>query len=144
MKKVANYNISLKVFLKNYKWEILILKTPDYSSFHWKYDFPWWRVDENEFYVDLLEVLKREVLEEIWKVEYNISDKPVAFARHRAQYEDHKEDIFYLFYEADILLWDIEISKEHNNFKWVNLSKINLEDYFESWMLDAAKMYLNK
>ncbi len=144
MKKIANYNISLKVFLKNNNWEILILKTPDTSSYHWKYDFPWGRIDEEEFFVDLLDILDREIKEEIWNIKYKINNKPVAVARHRAQYDTHKEDIFYPFYEAKILNWDIKISNEHNNFKWVDLSSIILEDYFENGMLDAVKMYLNK
>jgi hypothetical protein len=144
MKRVADYNISLKVFLKNSKWEVLILKTPETSSFNWKYDFPWGRIDEDEFYTDLLEILDREIKEEVWNIKYKIKNNIVAIARHRAQYDTHKEDIFYPFYEAKIILWDINISYEHNNFKWVNLEEIILEDYFESGMLDAVKMYLNK
>ena len=144
MKKIANYNVSLKVFLKNDKWEILILKTPDNSSFHWKYDFPWWRIDEDEFYVDLLDILDREIKEEVWDIIYKINDKPVAVSRHRAQYINRKEDLFYSFYEADILEWNITISHEHSEYKWIKLNDIILEDYFESGILDAVKMYLNK
>lgn len=144
MKKIANYNISLKVFLKNKNWKVLILKTPDSSTFHWKYDFPWGRIDEGEFYTDLLDILDREIKEEVWNIKYDINNKVVAVARHRAQYETHKEDRFYPFYEANILDWSIDISDEHNNFKWVKLEDIILEDYFESGMLDAVKMYLNK
>lgn len=144
MKKVANYNISLKVFLKNNKWEVLILKTPENSSFKWKYDFPGWRIDEDEFYVDLLDILDREIKEEVWNIKYIVNNKPVAVSRHRAEYSDYVEDIFYPFFEAKILSWDISISKEHNNYKWVNLGEIILEDYFISWMLDWAKMYLSK
>jgi len=80
----------------------------------------------------------------VWDIKYEIKNNIVAIARHRAQYDTHKEDIFYPFYEAIIVDWDINISDEHNNFKWVNLEDIILEDYFESGMLDAVKMYLNK
>ena len=144
MKNIADYNISLKVFLQNNKWETLILKTPEDSSFHWKYDFPWGRIDTNEFYTDLLQILDREIKEEVWDIQYTIEDKIVAVSRHRAQYSDHKEDIFYPFYEAKILEWDITLSHEHHNFKWVHLNAINLVDYFESGMLDAVKMYLKR
>lgn len=144
MKEIAHYNISLKVFLKNKKWETLILKTPDTSSFHWKYDFPWGRIDESEFYIDLLDILDREIKEEVWDIKYKINNNIVAIARHRAQYDTHKEDIFYPFYEAEILSWDINISNEHDNFIWIKLENIVLEDYFESGMLDAVKMYLHK
>jgi len=143
MKNIADYNISLKVFLKNNNWEVLILKTPDNSSFHWKYDFPWGRIDQDEFYIDLLDILDREIKEEVWNIKYKINNRPVAIARHRAQYDNHKEDIFYPFFEAVILDWDINISEEHDNFKWVRLKDIDLEEYFESWMLDAVRMYLS-
>ena len=144
MKKVANYNISLKVFLKNNKWEVLVLKTPDSSSYMWNYDLAWWRIDENEFYVDLLDILDREIKEEVWNIKYNIINKPVAVSRHRAEYIDHTEDIFYIFYEAEIISWNISISDEHSDYKWVILNDIILEDYFISWILDGTKMYLNK
>ncbi len=144
MKKVADYNISLKVFLKNSKWEVLILKTPDDSSFHWKYDFPWGRIDEDEFYTHLLEILDREIKEEVWDINYKISNNIVAVARHRAEYDTHREDLFYPFYEAKLLDWEVDISDEHNDFKWVNLEEIVLEDYFESGMLEWVRMYLGR
>lgn len=144
MKKIANYNISLKVFLQNDKWETLILKTPDSSSFHGNYDLPWGRIDEDEFYVDLLDILDREIKEEVWNIKYTVNKKPVAVFRHRAEYNDRVEDIFYPFYEAKIISWDINISDEHSEYKWVKLSDIVLEEYFISWILDWAKMYLDK
>ena len=76
MKKIANYNISLKVFLQNEKWETLILKTPDSSSYEWNYDLPGGRIDEDEFYVDLLDILDREIKEEVWDIKYKINNKP--------------------------------------------------------------------
>jgi hypothetical protein len=145
MKKVAKYNISLKIFLKNRFWEILILKTPDDSSFHWKYDFPGWRIDENEFKTPYLEILKREISEEIWNVEVKIENKIVAIARHYAPKDDKEDEfIFYNFWEGEILNKEIKISEEHTDIKWVKLAEIDLEEYFESWMLEAVRMYLNK
>ena len=134
----------MKVFLKNSKWEVLILKTPDGSSFHWKYDFPWGRIDEDEFYTHLLEILDREIKEEVWDINYKISNNIVAVARHRAEYDTHREDLFYPFYEAKLLDWEVDISDEHNDFKWVNLEEIVLEDYFESGMLEWVRMYLGR
>ena len=145
MKTVASYNISLKIFLKNDKWEVLILKTPDSSSFHWKYDFPGWRIDKNEFHTWYLGILKREITEEIWNVEVEIINKVVAIARHYAPKIDKQDEyIFYNFWEWNILWKNIKISNEHTWIKWVKLEDIKLEDYFESWMLEAVKMYLNK
>jgi len=145
MNKVAKYNISLKVFLKNDLWEVLILKTPNDSSYHWKYDFPGWRIDENEFKTPYLDILKREIIEEIWDIEVIIENNIVALSRHHAP-KEHKDDeyIFYNFWEWSILSKEIKISDEHTDIKWVKLEDIDLEKYFESWMLEAVKMYLNK
>ena len=143
-KTIAYYNISLKVFLQNDRWETLVLKTPETSSFLWKYDFPWGRIDQDEFYTDLLEVLDREIKEEIWDIKYNIKNKIVAVSRHRAEYKDRVEDIFYCFYEAKMISGDIVFSNEHRGFEWIKLDGVILEDHFISGMLDGVKMYLSK
>lgn len=109
MKKIANYNISLKVFLKNKKWETLILKTPDSSSYEWNYDLPWGRIDEDEFYVDLLDILDREIKEEVWNIKYKVNNKPVAVSRHRAEYNDRVEDIFCYYQPTSKKALQIEV-----------------------------------
>lgn len=150
MWKVANYNISLKCFLKNKNWETLILKTNQSSSFLWTYDFPGWRIDKDEFEVDYIDILKREIFEETWLKDVQIENKVVAIWRHKVLAEFRntiKEDnyIFYIFYEG---LLDCEecavVSNEHQDFKWVKLEEIVLEDYFISWYLEWVKMYLSK
>ena len=147
MKNVASYNISLKVFLRNNKWETLILKTPDSSTFHWKYDFPWGRIDEDEFYTPLENILKREIEEEIWSVKFEVYPSIVAVARHLAlwsyTYTKKDEYLYYNFWEGKILDENIELSNEHEEAKWINLETIKLEDYFEWGMLEAVKMYVN-
>lgn len=147
MWKIANYQISLKCFLKNSKWEILILKTPNNSSFNGMYDFVWWRIDEDEFNVDYIDILKREIFEETWLKNVKISNNVVAISRHKAikKYTTSwKDDVIqYIFFEWYIDSYDILLSKEHSNYKWINLDKIELEEYFCSWYLEAAKMYLN-
>lgn len=148
MSKIQKYEISLKCFLKNKKWETLIIKTPEWSSFNWMYDFPWWRIDEGEFETDYVDILKREILEETWLTNVEIINKVVAIWRHKVfaeQRRDSDEDnyLFYLIFEW-FLKDDItpKISNEHNWYKWVKLEEIKLEDYFCSWYLDWAKMYL--
>jgi 8-oxo-dGTP pyrophosphatase MutT (NUDIX family) len=150
MSNIASYQISLKCFIKNKKWEVLILKTPSWSSFNGMYDFPWGRIDESEFEEDYLDILKREILEETWLKGVNIENRVVAIWRHKvlAKFRNTvKEDnyIFYIFYEW---LLDCEecplMSFEHDDFKWVKLENIVLEDYFMSWYLEGVKMYLNK
>lgn len=148
MKKIAKYSVSLKAFIKNNKWETLILRTWNDSSFYWKYDFPWGRIDEDEFDVKLEDILKREINEELWNVKVNLWKNPVANSRNFASkeftYTWNDEYVFYNFWEWDLISWDIEISHEHFWYKWVKLEEIVLEDYFSSWMLEWVKMYLNK
>jgi len=150
MWKIAKFEISLKCFVKNKKWEVLILKTPEWSSFNWTYDFPWGRIGENEFEVDYIDILKREIDEETWLKDVKIEKKIVAIARHKVlanirKYGDVDNLIFYIFYEW---ILDCEecpiVSIEHLNFKWVKLEDIVLEDYFMSAYLEGARMYLNK
>ncbi len=149
MSKIANYNISLKCFLKNNKWEILILKTTDHSSFLGTYDFPGGRIDESEFEVDYIDILKREILEETGIKDVKIENKVVAIARHKVfahlrKHSDEDNYIFYIFYEWFLTYDECVISDEHIDFKWVKLEDIVLEDYFMSWYLEGARMYLNK
>lgn len=142
MKKIANYQISLKAILKNSAWETLILKTwNEFDNPYWKYDFPGWRIDENEFEVAYLDILRREIKEELWeKVKVELNKKPVAIWRHK----NSRDIIFYVVFEWNILSWDVEISHEHSGYKFIKLEWIVLEDYFKSWMLEVAKMYLEK
>ena len=149
MSKPAKYNISLKCFLHNSKWEVLILKTPEKSSFYGMYDFPWGRIDEDEFETDYIEILKRELFEEAWVENIEIEKKVVAIARHKAEAKFTSKNIpeylYYNFFEAFLLEnQKIKISHEHHDYLWVKLDEIKLEDYFCSGYLDAAKMYLNK
>ena len=149
MSKPAKYNISLKCFLHNSKWEVLILKTPENSSFYGMYDFPWGRIDEDEFETDYIEILKRELFEEAWVENIEIEKKVVAIARHKAEAKFTSKNIpeylYYNFFEAFLNEnQEIKISHEHNDFLWVKLNEIILEDYFCSGYLEAAKMYLGK
>lgn len=149
MPKPALYNISLKCFLHNSKWEVLILKTPEHSSFYGMYDFPGGRIDEEEFDIDILEILKREIYEEVGIQNTVIKPNIVAFSRHKAEAKftsNWKDEyIYYNFFEAYIDSdEEIIISHEHKDFLWVKLEEIILEDYFCSGYLDAVKMYIKQ
>ena len=122
----------------------MILKTPETSTYKGKYDLPWGRIDQDEFYTDLLEILDREIKEEVWDIVYDVKSKPVAVSRHRAEHKTRIEDIFYCFYDAKIISGNIIVSSEHSDFKWVKLDEVILEDYFISGILDWVKMFLSK
>jgi len=146
MPEKDSYQISLKVILRNSLNEILILKAPNTGNFADYYDLPGGRINDNEFDVNLLEIIKREIAEELGNVDVVVFDKPVALGRTLSLKLDangKRIRVLYIIFEAEYKGGDIIISEEHTGYKWVNLEKIKLEDYFVSAVLDGLKMYLN-
>jgi len=150
MKKEKDfYQISLKLLLRNTEGEILALKAMDDGSYAGFYDFPGGRIDTDEFETDFLEIVKREVEEEIGEgVSFEIKLKSVAIGRHfiPSSLNSLKKDIrvMYVFFEGEYIAGKIEISPEHTGYKWVDLKKENLEEYFKSGILEGIKMYLKE
>ena len=140
------YHVSLKAILKNADGNILILKADNQGTFAGFYDLPGGRIDEDEFSVPLIEVLKREIAEEIGNADMKIKETPVAVSRHciKKEHTSLGKDIhvLYVFYEANVDEANIKISNEHEGFEWVDLGKIELEKYFTSGILEGIKMYL--
>ena len=139
------YNISLKIFLKNDKGEILALKAVADSTLAGFYDFPGGRINNDEFETDYETLIKRELEEEIGlDVQYKLSLKPVSFGRHNYFSKSQNKDIriLWLCFGAQYLSGKIKISPEHSGFAWLNFSKIKLEDYFTAGPLEAVKRYL--
>ena len=139
------YQVSLKLLLKNNKGEILALKAADNGSYAGYHDLPGGRIDADEFNTDFIEIIEREVKEEIGDIKISLNSKPVGVGRHLipASMTSSGKDIqiLYLFFEAEYLSGDIKISDEHSNFKWLNLKDIKLEEYFTSGILEGVKMY---
>lgn len=136
---IQNYQVALKVFLKNKNDEILILENPSHFENAWYFDVPGGRIDEDEFSTWYEEILRREINEEIWsEVEYSLSMTPVSMWR----FQFKQTRIFMIFFEAQYISGDIEFSEEHASYKWVKFANINLEEYFLSWMLEWVKNYL--
>lgn len=147
MKKHALYQVSLKLFLKNSQGEVLILKAPDGGSLEGYYDFPGGRIDESELEVPLVEIVSRELREEIGEIDFAIKPKPVATGRHFLPSRSGNSagnHLIYLFFEAEFIGGEVSLSDEHVGHLWVRLEDIELEKYFISGFLDAARMYIGK
>jgi len=140
------YNVSLKIFLKNNRGEVLILKSTLGGSYEGFYDLPGGRINLNEFEVPFKNIIKREVTEEIGEVSFNLVLKPVGIGRIAIVKKESPlggpVHVFNVFFEAKYLGGDVKISEEHTDFKWVALTKDNLEQYFKVAVLEGAKMYL--
>lgn len=62
---IDNYQVSLKVFLKNETGDTLILQNSQSHGDSVYYDFPGGRIDADEFRVDYETILLREITEEL-------------------------------------------------------------------------------
>jgi 8-oxo-dGTP diphosphatase len=142
------YQVSLKMFLKNNKGEILVLEARLEGSFAGYYDFPGGRIDTDEFTTPLPEVVQREVIEEVGNVNFTLNTNPVAVGRHlllaKTAKKDHDIHVLYLFYEAQYIEGEIKISDEHIGYKWVDFSKNEPAKLLKSGNLEGLEMYLAK
>lgn len=147
--KIPNdsYQVSLKMILKNERGEILLLKALNGGTFANFYDLPGGRINIDEFTVPLVEILKREVVEEVGNINFTItSDKPVAVGRHLYPTPINNDvvdiHILMIFFEAQYLSGDVVISREHSEFQWVDFSKEDPAKLLKSGILEGVKMYL--
>ncbi|MDD5750380.1 MAG: NUDIX hydrolase [Candidatus Pacebacteria bacterium] len=141
------YQVSLKVFLKNDKGEILGLKAARGGSYEGFYDLPGGRIDFDEFTTPFEDIIRRELREEIGDVEFDLVLKPIGLGRNT---NPNKESplggnvhIFNVFFEAVYKSGEIKISEEHKGLKWINLEKETLNQFFKFAILEGAIMYLD-
>jgi len=141
------YQVSLKAILKNKNGEVLTLKTKEHSSYQGENDFPGGRIDADEFDLDFMDVLSREIKEETGDIKFKLSPRPVAIGRHLAdaKYSHLNQDIkfFYVFFVGEYIEGKIIISDEHVSYRWIKLEDINPKDYFISGILEGVEGYLN-
>lgn len=141
--KNANFQVALKIVLKNRQGEILGLKMPDTSVMGGYYDLPGGRIKENEIKVNFRKVIEREIKEELGNlVKYRLREVPVAISRYLPYPNRHY--MFWIFFEADYIGGDIKISPEHTEYRWLNLNKKNLKKYFTIGALDGMNNYFLK
>ncbi|MDO8524088.1 MAG: NUDIX domain-containing protein [bacterium] len=141
------YNVSLKVFLNDDKGETLILECENGGRFVGFHDLPGGRIEKNEFNTPFDEIIKREIMEELGEIGYELALKPVALSRmENPKRESPLGGLVHwlvIFFEAKYISGDIKISEEHTGFKWVKLSKENIKSFFMLANLEGAEMYLD-
>ena len=146
MSEKALYQVSLKLILKNNQGQILGVKALDNGSYAGFYDLPGGRIDVGEFKVDFLDILKREIKEELGDVVVELKPKPVALSRFllKAKFSSSNIDkhILYVFFEGKYLGGNVTISDEHTAFKWLDFNQEIIKQYFIFGILDGLKMYL--
>ncbi|MFH0739929.1 MAG: NUDIX domain-containing protein [bacterium] len=140
------YQVSLKIFLKNNKGEVLGLRAVEDSVYKGFYDLPGGRIDLDEFKTPLEDIIKREVAEEIGDVVFSLISRPVGMGRVSSTKKESPlggpVHALNVFFEAIYRGGEIKTSDEHTGFQWVKLTKDNLGKYFKLAILEGAKMYL--
>ena len=114
MPDYATYHVGMKLLL----WkgdEVLFLR--DAQTGH--LDLPGGRIDDNEDKIPLLDVLKREVTEELGPdVQYEVG--PFLFQYRRFSPRDKNVRVFVNVYGGRYVGGDIELSHEHGSYEWSN------------------------
>lgn len=145
MSNNKKFEISLKLILKNNKGETLLLEIIDLHPLSGFYDLPGGRIQEGEENLNFVEVLKREVSEEIGNVQLSISPKPVGIAKYNYFGSFNKpENGVWIFFEGKFIGGKPEVSEEHKSYKWVRITKTNLPKFFSGAPLEGMKSYFIK
>lgn len=142
------YHVSLKAILKNDKGEVLILGGDPNYTFAGYYDLPGGRIDVSEFNTPLLDILRREIKEEVRLDNLEISETPVAIGRHEIEARLTKDGkpihVLYIFFEGWMRSGEPAISSEHSSIRWVDLHQENPSQLFKSGILQGIEMYLRR
>lgn len=114
---IKDFNIGIKGVVK-VKDKCLILKNTKNGNTYW--DIPGGRIDDQE---DIIDTLKRELSEELPTLkEYSIG-KILNIYRLSHDLKDGK-GLLLIFYEIKAESFDVKLSEEHNDFKWVSLDDL--------------------
>lgn len=114
----ASYYVGLKILLRRGDSYLFVYTPEGYP------DIPGGRIDATEHTTQLLTVLKRELREELGtSVRYEIGKPIFHFRRHFSNPEKH---IFLVVFEAKYISGEINLSKEHARYEWLNPKKDSL------------------
>jgi 8-oxo-dGTP pyrophosphatase MutT (NUDIX family) len=135
------YQVSLKVFFKDGKGRVLFLRASSKGSYAGYYDVPGGRIEDTEFHAPLMDILRREVVEELGEISFEIDPKPVLISRD--EIGPNKETrVIYIFYEGKYLSGEIKTSDEHEGAIWEYPGELDVERHIKPIHREALKKYL--
>ncbi len=143
------YFVSLKGIIKNKEGRILGLKGVEQGTFAGFYDLPGGRIDVGEFETPFMEILEREIREEVGPdVKFTLHETPVALGRHKIAPKhsgkvNRELHVLYVFFLVDYLGGDIKISEEHSDYAWIDCNVATASKYFTSGILEGIQVYLS-
>lgn len=138
---IERYQVSLKAILRNETGCILGLNGRVGGAFEGYYDLPGGRIDEGECTTPILEIIQREVREELGsELCFTLDDVPIAIGRHQSK---EGQWVFYVMFEGTVDNPEapFTISAEHAGWAWLDLSSQPLETFFVSGILEGMKQW---
>ena len=137
------HQVSLKAIIRRADGRILCLKNNKGTAFERYYDIPGGRIKKGEFKIPFIEILKRELREELGDLSLSISDTPCALGRHWSR---DGFPVIYIYFPATYegVIDTVSTSNEHEDFAWLEVTNENIEEYFVSGILEGIRQYLNQ
>lgn len=132
----ANFNIGLKVILKNSKGKILGLEAHKNGPMADYYDLPGGRIDDNEIGKPFLEVLAREIEEELGEIDYQLDDKP---ATALSWEWPNGQAMTFIYWEGLYQSGELAITDEHLSHQWIEPTEEELNKHFTSYHRQAFR-----
>ncbi len=131
------FHVALKVLLRKGD-TYLFLKTKKGHL-----DLPGGRIDNVEYETPLLEVIDREIREELGEISYKIG-KPIF--QYRRHFKDLGIYVFLTVYEAEFIAGEITLSDEHSDYEWINAKthQFTLKEFYHREELAVFKKYFNQ
>lgn len=132
------FQITQKVFIRNGDY-LLVLKDKKSNAG----DLPGGRMNQDEFFSDWMDSLKRELIEELGnEFSVDIDPKPILINKHLVTDGNHPCVI--IGYNGIYKSGKITISDEHIFYKWVNVNTYDPKELFSEYMLDVMNIYLQR
>jgi 8-oxo-dGTP diphosphatase len=132
------FQITQKAFIR--KGDLLLVMRDKKSG---EGDLPGGRMNQNEFFENWIDSLKRELEEELGtSMILKISEDVVLIHKHRVNLGNHPCVI--LGYDCEYISGEINISDEHDFFEWVDIKTFKAETFYSEYMLEAVSKYLSR
>ncbi|MBP7280645.1 MAG: NUDIX hydrolase [Leptospiraceae bacterium] len=132
------FQITQKVFIRNGNL-LLVMKDKKSGAG----DLPGGRMNQDEFFLDWMDSLNRELAEELGN-NFKVKVNPEPILVHKHLVNDGNHPCVIIGYDAIYESGEISISEEHDFFKWVDVTNYKPEELFSEYMLDAVNIYLKR
>lgn len=132
------FQITQKVFIRNGNL-LLVMKDKKSGAG----DLPGGRMNQDEFFSDWMVSLNRELEEELGK-SFKVEINPNPIIVHKHLVNDGNHPCIIIGYDGKYISGEIEISDEHDYFKWVDVNDYKADELFSEYMLEAVNVYLKR